>query len=187
MLAKVAEALALRKAFPNDLGGLYTNDEMAQAGKPDEESTEPKWANSVSAEVTKAAAELPAPIVMPLVKPNVPAPTTTTAQKVDTDKAAPSKIVQQQAVTKADLAVLTELRQKAGISSEQVLAHCFSSYGVDHPLKLSWLGFEQVCKWIEGKIPQRSDADESGLPEANTDFPPIDLAPTGPAQQGMFQ
>lgn len=51
MIKKVAEVAALRMAFPDDLGGLYSDDEMEQAAKrPPPVHTEPPGENDGSTE-----------------------------------------------------------------------------------------------------------------------------------------
>ena len=57
MLAKCAEALALRKAFPQDLSGIYTGDEMGQADQPAQQVAEPAHEQIMAA--TEAILEPP--------------------------------------------------------------------------------------------------------------------------------
>jgi len=63
MIAKCAEALALRKAFPNDLSGIYTAEEMEQATPASAPTPQPVVEIAEAPKTNKASDELTADLI----------------------------------------------------------------------------------------------------------------------------
>lgn len=72
-LAKCAEALAIRKAFPEKLGGLYTDDEMQQADNPP--APDPLNVTPAPGSLDQSGQDQPQTLAQPAQKPDQSRPT----------------------------------------------------------------------------------------------------------------
>ncbi len=167
MIAKVAEALALRKSFPLELSGLYTTEEMEQAEAPSaEEKTHAKtekMKKELAAPATPAQEATPDPVAAkaPIKEPEV-LPKATTPAKEAPAKPAETPADPSQAVVPYGVHAGKKLDDLSDKEIKEMLQH-FRQVPPNTPkMKTFKLAFDEYVKGFSGLAEEAPPAEDPG-------------------------